>query len=102
MIQLQKKIIWKYKGDPPKSFYSFSRGACQKLPNGNVLITESDKGHVFEITRDGKIVWEFFNPDIDEKKKKRAAIYRMMRLDEDFIENLSLNTSTHRLMNKVK
>ncbi len=34
----------------------------QRLPNGNTLITESSGGRIFEVTRDGEIVWEFFNP----------------------------------------
>jgi hypothetical protein len=77
---LTKKIEWEYKADPPEQFFSFSRGSNQKLPNGSVLIAESDRGRVFEITQDGKIVWEFYNPVIREDKKERAAIYRMMRL----------------------
>ena len=78
-----EKIEWEYKGDPPQSFYSISRGGNQKLLNGNYLITESDKGHVFEVTRDGEIVWEFFNPDVTAigEENKRAAIYRMMRIE---------------------
>jgi hypothetical protein len=32
------------------------------LPNGNVLITESDGGRLFEVTRAGEIVWNFVNP----------------------------------------
>ena len=52
------------------------------MPNGNTLITESNKGHVFEVTRDGEIVWEFYSPYIDLIKKKRAVIYRMMRITD--------------------
>jgi hypothetical protein len=77
---LTKEIEWEYKADPPEQFFSFSRGSNQKLPNGNILVTESDRGRVFEITQDGKIVWEFYNPEIREDKNERAAIYRMMRL----------------------
>ena len=44
-------------------FFSAVQGAAQALPNGNVLVTESTKGRVFEVTRDGEIVWEFWNPD---------------------------------------
>ena len=29
----------------------------------------------------GEIVWEFINPDVEEKKHERAAIYRMQRID---------------------
>jgi hypothetical protein len=77
---LTKGIEWEYEADPPEEFFSFSRGSNQELPNGNILIAESDRGRVFEITKDGKVVWEFYNPVIREDKKERAAIYRMMRL----------------------
>lgn len=85
-----KETEWEYKADPPESFYTKTRGSAQRLPNGNTLIAESAKGHVFEITRDGTIVWEFYNPEITEvtdkktgkKQKKRATIYRMLRVVE--------------------
>ena len=62
------------------------RGAAQKLPGGNVLITESDEGHAFEVTRDGKIVWEFWNPDVmGRDNPTRAVIYRMTRYPLDYL-----------------
>ena len=73
-----RKIVWEYKADPPETFYTEGRGAAQELPNGNILITESGKGHVFEITRDGAVVWEFWNPQFNDDGK-RVAIYRMIR-----------------------
>jgi hypothetical protein len=77
-----KEIEWEYKGNPPKSFFTPTRGSAQRFPNGNTLIAESDKGHIFEITYDGKIVWEFYNPEVLNKERKRATIYRMMRIIE--------------------
>jgi len=75
-----EKIVWQYTADPPHLFFSETRGSAQRLPNGNTLITESDKGHVFEITRKGLLVWEFFSPQLNTEKNKRATIYRMMRI----------------------
>ncbi len=75
-----EQIEWQYKADPPHLFFSETRGSAQRLPNGNTLITESDKGHVFEITRKGLLVWEFFSPQLNPEKNKRATIYRMMRI----------------------
>lgn len=75
-----KQIIWEYKSEPPKKLFSGSRGACQRLPNGNTLITNSDSGYVFEVTKNGEIVWEFYTPDMDVKKEMRAAIYRLTRI----------------------
>ncbi len=76
-----KKITWEYKGNPPESFFTAHMGAAQRCPNGNTLITESSKGHVFEITKTGEIVWEFYNP-IRKNNGKRAVIYRMMRIND--------------------
>jgi hypothetical protein len=76
------QIVWEYKTNPPQDFYSPLRGSCQRLPNGNTLITESNKGRAFEVMPDGTIVWEFFNPEIDTKSKKRAIIYRLIRITD--------------------
>ncbi|PIU41866.1 MAG: hypothetical protein COS99_03085 [Candidatus Omnitrophica bacterium CG07_land_8_20_14_0_80_42_15] len=81
---ITKKIVWEYKATPPEQFFSLMRGASERLPNGNTLITESDKGRVFEITPTGEIVWEFYSP-LEEKdgKQARKAIYRMMRITDN-------------------
>ena len=70
-----KQIVWEYQS---KDFYARNRGGSQKLPNGNTLITESPDGRAFEVTREGKIVWEFFTPP-EARSGKRAVIYRLMR-----------------------
>lgn len=77
---ITKEIVWEYKTDPPQRFFSLRRGSSQRLPDGNTLITESDKGRVIEVTDNGTVVWEFYNPQIDREEKKRAAIYRLMRI----------------------
>jgi len=82
---LTNRIEWQYVGNPPQSFFSKWGGASQRLPNGNTLLTESDRGRVFEITKDGEIVWEFYNPEMDKKNQTRATIYRMMKITD--IEN---------------
>ncbi len=76
---LSKKVVWEYKAEPREDFFAPWMGSCQRLPNGNTLITESTKGRVFEVTREGEVVWDFYNPDIKTKRKKRRSIYRMIR-----------------------
>jgi len=56
------KIEWEYKSDPPSDFYTSIMGGCERLPNGNTLITESMKGRVFEVTPEGEMVWEYIIP----------------------------------------
>lgn len=55
-------VVWSYRGSEDRPFYSKYLGAAERLPNGNTLITESDGGRAFEVTRQGEAVWEFFNP----------------------------------------
>ncbi|MGH6946875.1 MAG: arylsulfotransferase family protein [Kiloniellales bacterium] len=56
------EIVWRYRGDRDHPFDSPIRSAAERLPNGNTLITESDGGRLFEVTRQGEIVWEYLNP----------------------------------------
>lgn len=73
---LSGRIKWQYA--PKSGFHSPTRGSVQRLPNGNTLITESDRGYVFEVTPKDKVVWKFANPIVN-KKKEREAIWRMTR-----------------------
>jgi outer membrane protein assembly factor BamB len=78
------RVVWEYKDD---NFFSKTRGSVQRLPNGNTLITESDTGHVFEVTASGERVWEFANPTVDDEGK-RAAVWRATRFAPSQIEFL--------------
>jgi hypothetical protein len=86
LVPSSGEIVWKYQGTPPESFYSELRGSNQRLPNGNTLIAESDRGHVLEVTPAGETVWEFWNPEIQEGARKR--IYRCTRLPAARMEAL--------------
>ncbi len=58
------KIVWQFEPVIGNSFYTTYQGSAQKLPNGNILVTSSNHGHVFEVTHDPKpqVVWEWVNP----------------------------------------
>jgi len=86
---INEKIVWSYQADPPKNFFSASRGGVQQLPNGNILITETNKGHAFEITPEGKIVWDYYEKQIEKKDNEilRHSIYRMTRIDYSMVED---------------
>lgn len=80
------RVMWRY--SPEEDFFSLTRGSNQRLPNGNTLITESDKGYVFEVTPDKRIVWKFANPEINNKSE-RFAIWRMKRFQPNELFFLS-------------
>lgn len=50
-----------YAGNDRDPFFTNIQGRHQHLPNGNMLITETDAGRVFEVDAGGEIVWEFVN-----------------------------------------
>jgi hypothetical protein len=83
---LTEKIEWEYVADPPEAFYTPEKGSAQRLPNGNTLVCEGDMGRVFEITREGEIVWEWFNPAM--RGKHRVQVYRMMRIEPAIVDSL--------------
>lgn len=50
-----------YRAERPRDFYTWRRGRHQVLPNGNVLIAESERGRVIEVDRAGRTVWSYEN-----------------------------------------
>jgi hypothetical protein len=80
------KILWSYEGEPRNSFFSKEQGSAQRLANGNTLICESDRGRVFEVTRQGEMVWEYWSPVVAGSKRKR--IYKMIRLAPELVAGL--------------
>ncbi len=84
---LSGEIVWTYKGNPPQSFYTASKGSAQRLPNGNTLLAESNKGRAIEVTSDGEIVWEFICPHTIGKGK-RAALVRVVYHPVEFVDKL--------------
>lgn len=56
------KIIWEFPGDSGETLNSQILGAAEKLPNGNVLITDSGTARLLEVTPDKKVVWEYRSP----------------------------------------
>jgi hypothetical protein len=85
---LPEAPAWTY-SDPDKFFSPFISGV-QRLPNGNTLICEGRSGRVFEVTREGKIVWEYLNPlggevepNAQGGKSPPKALFRAVRIPRD-------------------
>ena len=81
---LSGTIEWEYIATPPPAFYSPSKGSAERLPNGNTLICEGDKGRAFEVTPQGEPVWDWLNPNLEAGR--RVQVYRMIRYRCDEVE----------------
>jgi hypothetical protein len=57
-----EKPIWTYIAPDTVSFWSNFISGAHRLNNGNTFINEGAKGRFFEVTKEGKIVWEYLDP----------------------------------------
>jgi outer membrane protein assembly factor BamB len=55
-------IVWQYADQSLFEFFSPYISGAQRLANGNTLISEGVHGRLFEVTREGEVVWEFVSP----------------------------------------
>ena len=81
---LTLKIKWQYKN---KNFFSPIEGFVQALPNGNLLVTESKKGHAFELRSNKEIVWDYY-----DTANKDGDIYRITRYPKEMIDRFLTGT----------
>ena len=59
---VSSQIVWMYGSRSGQNFFSHIGSGAQRLPNGNTLICADTEGHIFEVTADGALVWEYINP----------------------------------------
>jgi hypothetical protein len=79
------ELVWSYTN--PR-FFSTNISSAQRLPNGNTLITAGAGGRMFEVTREGAIVWEYMYP-LFSGANATNAVYRAYRLPYGWIPQLA-------------
>lgn len=57
-----EKPVWTYIAKDTISFWSNFISGAHRMNNGNTFINEGAKGRFFEVTKEGKIVWEYLIP----------------------------------------
>jgi DNA-binding beta-propeller fold protein YncE len=78
-----RKVTWEFRGGPARPLYSLRSGGAEILANGNILIVETDRGRVLEITPDEELAWEFRSPYRTGKQRNLIAmVYSLDRIDE--------------------
>jgi hypothetical protein len=80
---ITQELLWSFPAAGAFDLYSDCCGKVQRLSNGNTLITETARGRAIEVTREGRVVWEFVNPHrIDEGGETRiASLFVLLRLE---------------------
>jgi len=78
------ELVWSYTN--PR-FFSTNISGAQRLPNGNTLITAGAGGRMFEVTKEGAIVWEYMFPTFSGPNASNA-VYRAYRIPYGWIPQL--------------
>jgi len=68
-------LVWEYV--LPESMLTLSRGECDRLPNGNTLISVGRTGNVLEINNEDEIVWHL---NVTNDLGVETTIYRSERI----------------------
>lgn len=94
---VKKEIVWQYSGETSGragwTFYSSFISSARRLPNGNTLVDEGMNGRFFQITPQGKIVWEYVSPFFDKSPVGGASagpvdsnwVYRAQPVPYDWV-----------------
>jgi hypothetical protein len=54
--------VWEYAGSAERPFFAEFISGAQRLESGNTFVTDGPEGRFFEVTPEGKTVWEYLNP----------------------------------------
>jgi len=90
---LSNQVAWYFKSTNVMSFYAQHISGAQRLPNGNTLIMSGTTGHMFEVTADKQVVWEYQNPERSgiayetfqtDANSGQFSVFRCYRYGPDF------------------
>lgn len=99
-----REFVWSYAAPTILAFYSFMISGCQRLPNGNTLVTEGATGRIFEVTKKREVVWEYISPwSLPSKFGPTPAVFRSYRIghDDPRLANYSLSQEPYADLNKA-
>jgi len=102
---VSRLVVWQYtaedSGQPGWAFRSTHISAARRLHNGNTFIDEGQSGRLFQVTRDGDIVWEYVNPfprlgkdPASGKATSNRQLYRAQPVPLDWVPAGTPHTET--------
>ncbi|MEP7307249.1 MAG: aryl-sulfate sulfotransferase [Acidobacteriota bacterium] len=81
-------LVWSYAN--PR-FFSTNISSAQRLTNGDTLVTAGAGGRMFEVTKEGAIVWEYMYP-LFSGANSSNAVYRAYRVPYGWIPQITKPT----------
>ena len=79
------QIVWSFQSVNPNSFYSRNISGTQRLANGNTLGVAGRAGHIFQVTPEGEVVWEYIVPVMAglEEDATPSEVFKKTMSDKD-------------------
>lgn len=86
MDRATNEVVWSYQGTPAEQFFSGHISGATRLPNHNTLVCEGTSGRLFEVTRAGEVVWEWWNPVYNPRPNGESMgwLFRAYRYAPDY------------------
>jgi hypothetical protein len=78
------EIEWEFERGAARSSDTRWSGSCQRLPNGNTLISESALARAYEVTASGEIVWEYASTEAANPDERARVPFEMVRIEPGF------------------
>jgi hypothetical protein len=79
--------VWIYPGPGQERLFADFISGAERMPNGNALVCEGPTGRFFEVTREGRIVWEYRNRFMGSAPNPagdpRLAVFRVTYVPAD-------------------
>ena len=97
-------IAWSYTAKPQQQFFSGHISGAERQPNNNVLICEGTGGRVFEVTRQGEVVWEWISPFVTVRRGEPSTwLFRAHRYgpDDPALVDRDLDAKRYTALNKM-
>lgn len=85
-VDKDSNVVWKRFMRPHHDIEALNDGSYLLLVYNEPVIYNSRKvkfESILNVPEEGKIIWEFFNPKVNEEDNKRKAIYRMTRVSPE-------------------
>ncbi len=87
---LARTPVWSYDGrpeDPGSRFFSGTSSTVERLAGGNTLIVATELGRAIEVTPEGEVVWEFFNPErAGAEGELIASLFQLQRVPRERVD----------------
>ncbi len=92
--------VWSYTASPPESFFAWSMGGVQRLPDGNTLVCGGSNSHTLEVNPENEVVWDYTSYVLFKARRYYPPALGLVQ-DLQAIEDVMLRVNISSLISDV-